>query len=82
MKGVDQCVGARNVNQYQYDFIRSFFKVFSNKLKFFVSFASECNVKLHFQALLSPGFFELFCRALGRLHLENQECKKKGYYHK
>jgi hypothetical protein len=45
MKGVDQCIGQRNVNQYQYDFIRSFFKVYSEKLKFFVSFAGELNIR-------------------------------------
>ena len=45
MKGVDQCIGPRNVNQYQYDFIRSFFKVYSKKLKFFVSFAGELNIR-------------------------------------
>ena len=48
MKGADQCVGGRNVNQYQYDFIRSFFKVFSNNLKFFVSFSGECTIKIRF----------------------------------
>ncbi|XP_028406354.1 uncharacterized protein LOC114528834 isoform X2 [Dendronephthya gigantea] len=40
MKGGDQCVGAKNVNQYQYDYIRSFFKVFSKKLKFLLSFTA------------------------------------------